>query len=62
MDNLTRDLKIKSMENDVNKLLENMPRLEQLILLNHLPIRLGLRPGADLIFEISNECRKDTTK
>ena len=62
MDNLTRDAKIKATEDDVNRLLENMPRLEQIVLLHHLPMRLGLRPGADLPYEISNEARKENPK
>ena len=62
MDNLSRDAKIKATEDEVNRLLENMPRLEQIVLLQHLPIRLGFRSGIDLAYEISNEARKDEKK
>ena len=62
MDNLTRDAKIRAIEDDVNKLLVDMPRLKKIILLKHLPVFLGLRTGSDLDYEISNECRKDETK
>lgn len=60
MDNLSRDLKIKMHEDAVTKLLENMPRIEKIILLKHLPIVLGLRSGSDLEYEIVNEARKES--
>ena len=62
MDNLTRDAKIKAIEDDVNKLLVDMPRLKKIVLLKHLPILLGFRPGTDLDYELSNEARKDEKK
>ncbi len=62
MDNLSRDAKIKAIEDDVNKLLVDMPRLNKLILLKHLPVFLGLRSGSDLDYEVSNEARKSEAK
>jgi hypothetical protein len=58
VDNLSRDLKIKMHEDAIVKVLDNMPRVEKILLLKHLPVMLGLRPGSDLDYEISNECRK----
>ena len=60
MDNLDRDVKIKAVEDEVNALLVDMPRLKKIVLLKHLPVFLGLRSGSDLDYEISNECRKDS--